>query len=175
MTNPDPNAPEAAPAAPTDYPRKLADLVDVFRGMTDRTERINLLIDMGKSFKPVAPEVAERPFPERHRVPHCESEAFVFAEPRPDGTLKFHFAVENPQGMSAMAAAVILDKGLSGQPRASVAATPPDIMYEIFGRELSMGKNMGLTGMVNMCRTLAAAAPAASPAAGQVPAAEVAP
>jgi hypothetical protein len=28
-------------------------------------------------------------------------------------------------------------------------------MYDIFGRELSMGKNMGLTGMVNLCKLAA--------------------
>jgi len=121
----------------------------------DRTEKIQTLIDLGEKFKPVPPEVAIQPYPETARVPHCESEAFVFAAPQPDGTLKFYFDVLNPQGISAKATAVILDRTLSGQPLDQVAAVPADIVYDIFGRELSMGKNMGLTGMVNLCKLAA--------------------
>jgi len=121
----------------------------------DRAEKIQALIDLGEKFKPVPPEVATQPYPETARVPHCESEAFVFAKPNPDGTLKFYFDVLNRQGISAKAAAVILDRTLSGQPLEQVAAVPADIVYDIFGRELSMGKNMGLTGMVNLCKLAA--------------------
>jgi hypothetical protein len=32
---------------------------------------------------------------------------------------------------------------------------PADVVYRIFGRELSMGKSLGLMGMVNMVRTAA--------------------
>jgi hypothetical protein len=32
---------------------------------------------------------------------------------------------------------------------------PQDIVYRIFGRELSMGKSMGLMGMVSMVTNLA--------------------
>jgi cysteine desulfuration protein SufE len=70
--------------------------------------------------------------------------------------LKFHFAVENPQGISAKAIAVILDATLSGAPLAQVLNVSPDIVYELFGRELSMGKNMGLTNMLYMCKMAAA-------------------
>lgn len=135
-------------------PELLADMAQMFSAM-DRTERIQTLIDMGEKFKPVNSDVAEQPYPESHRVPHCESEAFVFSTPREDGTLKFHFDVLNPQGISAKATAVILDKTLSGAPLEQVVAVPADIVYDIFGRELSMGKNMGLTGMVNMCKAAA--------------------
>ena len=136
-------------------PPKLTDLVSMFATM-ERTERIQTLIDMGEKFKPVPEEVATKPYPESTRAPHCESEAFVFTVPREDGTLKFYFDVLNPQGISARAAAVILDKTLSGAPLDQVAAVPSDVMYEIFGKELSMGKNMGLTGMVNLCKFAAA-------------------
>lgn len=139
-----------------EMPSKLASYVEMFRAM-DRNERINALIDLGAKFKDVPPTVASRPFPEEHRIPNCESEAFVFWEERPDGTLKFHFAVENPQGISAKATAVLLDKGLSGVPLEEVARVPADVIYDIFGRELSMGKNMGLTGMVTACKAAAAA------------------
>ena len=136
-------------------PPKLADMVEMFNGM-DRTDRIQMLIDIGSGFKDVPPEVATRPFDESRRVPNCESEAFVFSRRMDDGTLKYYFAVENPQGISAKAAAVILDKTLSGAPLELVARVPGDVMYDIFGRELSMGKNMGLTGMVNFCKLAAA-------------------
>ena len=99
--------------------------------------------------------IAQRPYPAEHRVPGCESEAYVWAEPSPDGTLTYYFAVENPQGISAMALAGILRDSLSGAPLEEVAAVPADVVYRIFGRELSMGKSLGLMGMVNMVRTAA--------------------
>jgi cysteine desulfuration protein SufE len=88
-------------------------------------------------------------------VPQCESEAFAWATPRPDGTLDFHFAVENPQGISAKALAVILSEGLSGEPPAVVTGVSSDLVYAVFGRELSMGKNLGLLGMLQMCHAFA--------------------
>ena len=136
--------------------------------LPDRADRIQDLISLGDRVRPVSPEVATRPFGEFHRVPQCESEAYVFATPRPDGSLDFHFAVENPQGISAKALAVILRDGLSGEPPAAVARVPPELVYGVFGRELSMGKNLGLMGMVQMCHAFArrqlAAGAAPSPA-----------
>ena len=69
----------------------------------DRNERAEMLIDYADRFVEVPPEVATRPFPPVHAAPRCESEAYVWAVDRGDGTLKFHFAVENPQGLSAKA------------------------------------------------------------------------
>lgn len=123
--------------------------------LTDRADRIEALIDIAERFHEVSPEVARRPFPEANRVPACESEAFAFVTDRPDGTLALHFAVENPQGISAKALAVILAEGLDGETPAAVAAVPREIVYRIFGRELSMGKSMGLTGMVGLVQSFA--------------------
>jgi cysteine desulfuration protein SufE len=139
-----------AEASKSKVPEKLQELVDLLALVPDRGERIQMLIDIAGRFEEVPPEVARRPFAEEHRVPACESEAFVWAVERPDGTLGFHFAVENPQGISARAMAVILGETLSGQPLEQVAAVPGDVVYGIFGRELSMGKSMGLMGMVAM-------------------------
>lgn len=139
-----------AEASKNKVPEKLQELVDLLALVPDRAERIQMLIDIAGRFEEVPPEVARRPFGEEHRVPACESEAFVWAVERPDGTLGFHFAVENPQGISARAMAVILGEALSGQPLEQVAAVPGDVVYNIFGRELSMGKSMGLMGMVAM-------------------------
>jgi cysteine desulfuration protein SufE len=138
-----------------EIPEKLANTLDMLDLVPDRTERIQLLIDIAERFRDVPPRIARRPFPEEHRVPACESEAFVWGEPRPDGTLDFHFAVENPQGISAKAMAVLLGDSLSGAPLDQVAAVPQDIVYRVFGRELSMGKSMGLMGMVSMVNNLA--------------------
>jgi cysteine desulfuration protein SufE len=138
-----------------EIPAKLANTLDTLDLITDRNERIQLLIDIAERFKDVPPRIAQRPFAEDCRVPACESEAYVWGEPRPDGTLDFHFAVENPQGISAKAMAVLLGDSLSGAPLDQVAALPQDVVYRVFGRELSMGKSMGLMGMVSMVNNLA--------------------
>jgi cysteine desulfuration protein SufE len=138
-----------------DYPEKLEEILEDFEAITDRNERADLLIHYGDQFKPVPEEVATRPFPEDHRVKACESEAYVWATPQPDGTLKFDFAVENPQGLSAKALSYILSTSLSGAPLEQVTQISPEIVYELFGNDLSMGKGAGLTGIVNMVKHFA--------------------
>ena len=134
-----------APAPPS----RLGELLLEFDPLP-RDERMELLFDWAGQFTEVAPEVASRPFPERNRAPRCESEAYVFATDRPDGTLQFHFAVENPQGLSAKAWAAILDHVASGAPPEQVAAIDPEAVYRIFGSDLSMGKGLGLLGMLEL-------------------------
>jgi len=136
-------------------PEKLTRTLEMLELVPDRSERIQLLIDIAGRFEDVPPRISRRPFPKEHQVPACESEAYVFDEERPDGTLDFHFAVENPQGISAKAMAVLLDETLSGAPPEQVAEVPQDIVYKVFGRELSMGKSMGLMSMVGMVAALA--------------------
>ena len=116
----------------------------------DRNERSEMLIDYADRFVEVPPEIASRPFPEDHRAPRCESDAFVWAVDQPDGTLKLHFAVENPQGLSAKAWAVIMDETMSGRPLEEIAAVSGDTIFQIFGRDLSMGKGQGLLGMLDL-------------------------
>jgi cysteine desulfuration protein SufE len=136
-------------------PEKLTDTLETLETVEDRNERIQLLIDLAGRFEEVPPRLARRPFAKEHLVPACESEAYVFGEERPDGTLDFHFAVENPQGISAKAMAVILGDALSGAPTPQVAEVPQDIVYRVFGHELSMGKSMGLMSMVGMVAAIA--------------------
>jgi cysteine desulfuration protein SufE len=138
----------------TSLPDRLDRLLSQLEGL-NRDSRIQTLIDTAARFRPVPARVAVRPYPADHRVPGCESEAYIWAEPNGDGTLTFHFAVENPQGISAMALAVILSESLSGVPLDEVMAVSADIVYRIFGRELSMGKSLGLMGVVNMVRAAA--------------------
>ena len=75
--------------------------------------------------------------------------------PSADGTLKLHFAVENPSGVSAKALAAILDKALSGLPAADIATVDPEIVEKLFRQNISMGKGMGLMSMVLMVQALA--------------------
>jgi hypothetical protein len=74
----------------------------------------------------------------------------VFATDLPDGSLRFWFAVENPQGLSAKAWGAILKDTLSGQPLEQVARVPQDTIFHIFGRDISMGKGQGLVGMLDV-------------------------
>jgi len=133
-----------------EIPEKLRETLDTLDLLGDRSERIQWLIDVAGRFEEVPQSLGRKPFPAERRVPACESEAYVWAEGRADGTLDFHFAVLNPQGISAKALAVILGESLSGAPLDEVAAVPTDVVYQVFGDELSMGKSMGLMGMVGM-------------------------
>ncbi len=135
-------------------PEKFERVVSSLEAL-DRNERIQTLVDIAGRFRRVPAHIAQRPYPVERRVPGCESEAYVWAEPRADGTQTYHFAVENPQGLSAMALGAILGDTLSGVPLEDVAAIPADVVYRIFGRELSMGKSLGLMGMVNAVRAAA--------------------
>lgn len=130
------------------YPRKLRELIEEFSSITDANERAEILIYYAEQFQTVPLSIASPPFAEEYRVPACESQAFVWSQLQEDGTVQFYFAVENPQGVSAKAMAVLLDLGLSGEHPSEIVKITPDIVYEIFGRNLSMGKNAGLTSLV---------------------------
>ncbi|MCC6904801.1 MAG: SufE family protein [Anaerolineae bacterium] len=136
-------------------PPKLAELVADFSTITDRAERTEMLIHYADQFQEVPASVATRPFPEANHVDYCESEAYVWAVPQNDGGLRFYFAVENPQGLSAKAMAAILDQTISGLPAAELTAIPGEIVRTIFGREISMGKGQGLMGIVMKVQHLA--------------------
>ncbi|MEP6872254.1 MAG: SufE family protein [Anaerolineaceae bacterium] len=133
----------------TDVPRAFQDVLNDFADL-DRSERAELLIEFADEFNEVPGSIAKRPFAEENHVQRCESEAYVFPEELPDGTLKFHFAVENPQGLSAKAWSVILDETLSGKPLEEVAAVSPEAVLTVFGKDLSMGKGQGLMGITDM-------------------------
>ena len=125
-------------------PSKLAEFLENLAMFPDRSDRIEALIS-----------VAERPFDEQNRVQGCESEVFVWVTKDAGGKAKVWFAVENPQGISARALAVILSDALNGEELAMIERVPEDVVYTIFGRELSMGKSLGLTNTVRMVKTLA--------------------
>lgn len=132
-----------------EYPAKLQEFLDDLAFFPDRAERIDMLISIGKKFANAGPDVVPRN--ETTRVPGCESEVYVASTPLGEGR-KFLFGVDNPQGISAMALAQVLDETLSGEPASEVAKVSEEVVYEIFGRELSMGKSLGLTNMVRMVK-----------------------
>ncbi|MBI2220255.1 MAG: SufE family protein [Acidobacteria bacterium] len=137
------------------YPAGLQAVLDTFALFPDMADRANLLLSYADTFREVPPAIASRPFPNDHLVPHCESEAYVWAVPQPGGTLRLAFAVENPSGVSAKALAAILESTLSGLPAADIAQIDPDIVEQIFRQNISMGKGMGLMSMVQAVRALA--------------------
>ncbi|MDZ4768029.1 MAG: SufE family protein [Chloroflexota bacterium] len=138
----------------TGLPEKLSEIVEDIGSITDRRERAEMLIELADRFDAVRvpAQIAVKPYDESHRVPACESEAFVWAEDQADGTLRFYFDVLNPQGLSAMAMSVILNETLAGEPLQTIAAVPDDVVLQIFGNGLSMGKGAGLMGIVGMVR-----------------------
>lgn len=136
-------------------PEKLSSLLEELRLIQDENLRAEILIEYAEDFKEVPKNIAARPFAENHRVPGCESEAFVWAIPNSDGSLKFYFAVENPQGISAKAMASIFDQTISGAPLREVREIDEEVVYTIFGRTISMGKGQGLMNMLGMIKTLA--------------------
>jgi cysteine desulfuration protein SufE len=136
-------------------PQKLDRLLETFDMFPDPADRTGMLLSYSDQFKEVPPEIATRPFPQGHQVPQCESDAYVWAVQRPDGTLQLYFAVENPSGVSARALAAILDRTLSGLPASEIAQVSTDIVERIFRQNISMGKGMGLMSMVQSVQALA--------------------
>jgi len=127
---------------------KLDDLQETLDMFADPAARADLLIGFADTFKGVPAEVATRPYPKSHQVPQCESEAYVWSTLNQDRTLKLHFAVESPSGISAKALAVILDSIYSGQPAEDVLALDTEIVERVFRQNISMGKGLGLKSMV---------------------------
>lgn len=138
-------------------PPKLQDIIDDFSLVTTRAERQQYLIQIADDFDTVkvSEAMATKPYDNAHRVPECESDAFVWWTSNPDQTLTYHFDVLNPQGLSAMAMAVILGQSCSGADLGQVAALDAEIVYEFFGKTVSMGKGLGLMGIVNMVKAAA--------------------
>lgn len=122
----------------------------------DDFERRQALIDLSETFVPVPERIAERPFEAARRVPGCESEAFVWVLPGPGGTIETYFAVENPFGVSARALCAVLTRALHGAPVGEALELSDDLVYRLFGRDLSMGKSLGLIGIVASVRAQAA-------------------
>lgn len=134
---------------------KLNLLLSELGAIADREERMEFLIELAEKFQEVPEDVARRPFAEGARVPACQSEVFAFYRVLDEKSLKFYFAVENPQGISAKAMAAILDETLSGVPCEEVIQVPSDMVFDIFGPDIGMGKGQGLRSMLFMIQAFA--------------------
>ena len=142
----------------SNYPEALRDVLETFRD--NPTDRNAMLIEYSDQFTSVPEHIAQRPFSEENHVPHCESDSYVFAEKtgEQDGVplMKFHFAVENPFGVSARALATILDSTISGLPATQIAKMPiEDLVPTLFTKNISMGKGQGLLGIAAMTKAFA--------------------
>jgi sulfur transfer protein SufE len=143
----------------TKYPDKLREVLEIF--VENPTERNAMLVEYSDQFEGVPERIAARPYPREHQVPHCESDSYVFAEPAGpvnggDTPLKFHFAVENPFGVSARSLCAILDQTISGLPAKEIATMPiDDLVPTLFGRNISMGKGQGLLSIASVVKVLA--------------------
>lgn len=137
-----------------DYPEPLREIMEILEE-SDESERNEILLDYSDRFREVPERLAIRPFAQEHRVQRCESEAYVFTEPAGDNKVNFYFAVENPQGVSARALAAILQESLSGKDIDVIESIPPNIVTDIFGPRVSMGKGEGLLGMVSLLKHFA--------------------
>ena len=137
------------------YPEKLYLLLSDLKLIDDRDELGDLLIECASRFTDVPTSIATRPFPSSNKVPGCESEAYVWAKNDPNLGIKFYFAVENPHGISAKALSVILDETLSGLIPEEIALVKEEIVYDIFGPQITMGRGQGLMSMVAMAKALA--------------------
>jgi len=138
-----------------DVPERLTALLKKFENADDLEMRTMSLLEYADKYRVVPPDVAVRPFQPGHRVHFCESEAYVWAVPRGNGTLDLHFAVENPSGVSAKALAAILSETLSGLTPDQILAVPDDLVQRVFRQNISMGKGMGLLSIVEMVKKLA--------------------
>jgi len=132
------------------FPEKLNRLLELFSMLSGDQERIDFLIGYADKYKTTPDAMAQ--LTEENNVPFCESGVYIWVEKQPDKTLHFFFAVENPQGISAKALTVILDQTLSGEKPETILNIPDDLVFKIFGQNLSMGKNMGLSGIVQMVK-----------------------
>jgi len=135
-----------------EYPEKLQNLIDELSLIKDPQDRMEFLIDYSDKFVEAPESIAKRPFPAETKVPFCESEAYVFSVPGEDGTIKYYYAVDNPNGVSAKALAQIFSNTLTDAKPEDIEKIPLDIIYKIFGQSLSMGKNIGLTGILQMMK-----------------------
>ena len=135
--------------------KSFNNLLADFKDIEDRDERAELLIELAESYNPPPESIQKKPYPESAKVPGCESEVYVFKSKDEKGRLNYYFAVENPQGISAMALASIISNNLSGVATKYISEVEESFVHDIFGKQLSMGKGQGLTNMVSIIKAFA--------------------
>ncbi|MGQ9903167.1 MAG: SufE family protein [Anaerolineae bacterium] len=136
------------------YPEKLREVLEIFA--ENPADRNAMLIDYSDQFEGVPESIARRPYPKENQVPHCESDSYVFVEALDGNRLKFHFAVENPFGVSARALSAVLASTINGLPAEEIANMPiDDLVPTLFGPNISMGKGQGLLSIASVVKVMA--------------------
>lgn len=131
---------------------KLNVFLNNFSQLSDRDEKIEYLLEISSRFKEVPTNIASRPFDKSHKVPACESDVYVWVKKNTGNIITLYFAVENPQGVSAKALAVILDEIYSGCAEDQIQLIPEDLVSRIFGDSISLVKGEGLRNMIRMIK-----------------------
>jgi cysteine desulfuration protein SufE len=119
----------------------------------DPSMKADLLIEYADRYQPVPESVATPPYPAEYKVPACESDVYLFTENIDSKYLRFRYAVQNPHGISAKALAMLLEECLSDRPFDEILAVDESLVYDLFGRSISMGKGQGLISMIALLRS----------------------
>ena len=133
----------------------LEAIVDELRE-ADRSERIELLIDLARTLPPL-PDSLEAHRDDAHRVPECMSPVFLFVEVG-DGRVSLHadVPIEAPtvRGFVAM-----LVEGLDGASVEEIAGVPADLVERSGVAEiLGMQRVGGLAGVIRRLKAMVARA-----------------
>ena len=117
-------------------PSRLGEIVEMLELLPGRADRIELLIDTAGRFHEVPAAIATRPFPKERLVPGCESQAYVWAEGRDDGTLdeRDHEILSGSQSLRSAAILITLVIWLIGLQETFRAegAVPIAYLYLVF-------------------------------------------
>ena len=128
--------------------QKLHEEIEWLRQMDDQETRAEYLLELAARFTPPDPARISAPYPEANRIPGCESGVFLFCNENSQGGTEFFYAIENPHGISAKALAVLLTENLSGANAEDFRKLNPDMVRDVFGAALSLGKDQGLRNMI---------------------------
>jgi cysteine desulfuration protein SufE len=112
----------------------------------DRQERIELLIDLAKTLRPL-PERLESHRDATHRVAECQSPVYLFVEPE-DEVVRIHAdaPIEAP---TVRGFVCLLIEGLDGLPADQILNVPSDLMQRAGLAELlGMQRMHGLGGVL---------------------------
>jgi cysteine desulfuration protein SufE len=134
------------------YPQRLRRLLDSWQQLSDQNQRIEALVAYAQRYPSLESQSGESLPGAENLVPGCESQVYVWSEPSHNNRRRLRFRVNNPSGISSMALAVLLEETLSEEDPEAVRSVDEEFVYDLFGRELSMGKGMGLLNMVRMAK-----------------------
>ena len=107
----------------TDMPPKLAEIVDEFAS-APREVVLEMLLEFADAVPPLPADLAGHEGMEQ--VPECQTQFFLKAEVRADGTVVSHFDCP-PEAPTTRAFAGILAEGLAGAGAAEVLSVPDDL------------------------------------------------